>query len=126
MTIKLNKALASKKILNKRGSPQTTAVMLLEEIVSQYQLELITDPDNKSQQSLSSSLKEGWKVNYQYFEEKFGYGHYKTRYAFRALEQHNLIKRERLLKPYQHAVSQGGSEIYIILNLANIKNFLDL
>lgn len=76
MTIRLDKALASKTILNKRGSPQVTAVMLLEEIVSQYQLELREDTNNNGNQLLYSPLEGGLKINYQYFTDKFGYGYF--------------------------------------------------
>lgn len=126
MTIKLNRELCYKTIVNERGHPHSTSVELLEDIIDHYQLELIANPDNSKQMILYSPLNEGWKVNYKFFKEKYNFGHAKIRYAFRKLEKYDLIVRKQVLKAYVPMKAQGGSEIYIKLNLEKIIKLLKL
>jgi hypothetical protein len=124
MTIRLNKEACYKTIVNERGSPITTAVIILEEIVNNYQLQLASVPDNPKVQNLYSFLKEGWITNYKYFEEKFSFKHHKTRYAFWKLEEYSLITRERVFYGISSDGTKGGSEIRLTLNLKNVQPLL--
>lgn len=126
MTIKLNRALAHEIIINQQGNPHVTSIKLLEDIIEHYQLELINHPDHPQQMILSSPLKSGWRINYQYFKAKYNFERAKTRYAFRKLEQHHLMTRERVLSAHIPFKAQGGSEIYIKLNLENVIKLLTI
>lgn len=122
MTIKLNRDLAYKAIVNAQGNPMTSSIIILEEIVNNYQLQLITDSDNQSK--LYSPLEDGWHVDYKYFTEKLGFKRFKTRYAFWKLEEYSLIKRV-IVKPTKGTKAMG-SDLYLKLNLESIKNLLDI
>lgn len=123
--IKLSRELAYKAIINEQGNPMTSAIIVLEEIVNNYQLQFIPGVNNTEQVRLYSPLKDGWLTNYKYFEEKLGFKRYRIRYAFWKLEECGLIKRKVVPKPPK-GTKIGGSELYIFLNLENIKNLLEL
>lgn len=126
MSIKLNKELAYKTIINERGHPHSTSVELLEEILSQYQLELILDPHNHEKNIVDSPLKKtGWKTNYKHFKEKFNHSYAKVRYGFWRLEAYDLIVRKIVVLPPK-GKKIGGSDLYILLDLKNVKKLLDI
>ena len=124
MTIKLNKVLAYEMIINRQGNPHLASIQLLEDIIDHYQLELVRHPDHPQQMILSSPLEAGWQIDYQYFKAKYNFGHAKIRYAFRKLEQYDLMVRKRVLNAHIPFKAQGGSAVYIQLNLENIIKLL--
>lgn len=121
MTIGLDKEACYKTIINERGSPITTAIIVLEEIVNNYQLQ--STLDNSKVQNLYSSLEAGWITNYKHFEEKFSFKRYKTRYAFWKLEEYSLITRERVFHGISSDGTKGGSEIRLTLNLKTFNHY---
>lgn len=124
MTLKLNRDLAYKTIINKHNNPHIASINLLEEIIDQHHLRHVPNPDNIKEMILYSPLVDGWKVGYKYFKEKYELEYAQARYAFRKLEQYNLISRHRIFKSYKPSIKEGGSELYIKLNLETIKNFI--
>jgi hypothetical protein len=125
MSIKLNKELAYKTILNERGHPHSTSIELLEEILNQYQLKLVPNQHDTEENMIDSALKgKGWETNYKYFKEKFCYSYAKVRYGFWRLEAYNLIERKVILAPKGQKAK--GSSICILLNLKNIKKLLSI
>lgn len=126
MSIRLNKELCYRIIVNKRNTPHTVAITLLEEVIDKSQLQVKTAVTASENKVLYSPLKEGWKVDYKYFKEKYNFGHAKVRYAFRILEKYKLITRKRIVKAYIPSVDKGGSETYVKLDLEKIKYFLEM
>lgn len=124
MTIKLNRDLAYETIINKHNNPHIASINLLDEIISQHQLQLVPNPDNEEEMTLYSLLVDGWKVGYKYFKEKYGLEYAQARYSFRKLEKYNLIVRKQVHTGYKPSLNKAGSEICIKLNLENIKKFL--
>lgn len=118
--MKLNKELCYKIIVNSYGNPHINSIILLEEIVEQHKLKLKKNVRSKNREMLYSPLSEGWRVGYGYIEEKYRIGYAKARYALRKLEKYNLISREQI------AGGLIGSEIYIKLNMENIKELLEV
>lgn len=111
---KLDKKLAYKTILYKSESPHTSALTILEEVINNYQIEILNSIDNNESKILFSPLEKiGWRVSYKYFEEKFGFKHAKVRKALLKLESMELLKRVCF-----------PSALNLVLDLKRIKIFL--
>jgi hypothetical protein len=107
MTIKLKKEEVFKNILGEKGSPYLSAIILLEELIDQYNKIQIVGGENC------------WEINYKDLEERYRFSYGTIKLAFRILEKkYNFIKITRSFKKTPEM--GGGSKSFISLNISNL------